>query len=106
MKTLLRGHAWILILFLFSSMSYAAQFDPETATRQYLDSVPADMRARSDAYFTGGYWLQLFDLIYGLGIAWLLLATRWSALTRDRIALHTAWFARSDCSVLARFGHG
>ena len=87
MKTLLRGHAWILILFLFSSMSYAAQFDPETATRQYLDSFPADMRARSDAYFTGGYWLQLFDLIYGLGIAWLLLATRWSALTRDRIAL-------------------
>ena len=31
--------------------------DPATATKAWLDSVPADKRAKSDAYFEGGYWM-------------------------------------------------
>ncbi len=40
-------------------------------------------RARSDAYFEGGYWLQLWEFLYGLGVAWLLLASGLSARLRD-----------------------
>jgi len=58
-------------------------FSVERATRAYLDSVPADARARSDAYFEGGYWLRLWALLYGLGVAALLLYGRLSARLRD-----------------------
>ncbi|MFN7960489.1 MAG: M48 family metallopeptidase [Thermoanaerobaculia bacterium] len=45
--------------------------DPAAATEAYLATLsPAD-RARSDAYFEGGYWLQLWGLLYGLGVCWL-----------------------------------
>jgi len=45
--------------------------------------VPANVRARSDAYFEGGYWLLLWDFLYGLGVAALLLGTGTSARLRD-----------------------
>jgi STE24 endopeptidase len=61
-----------------------ATFDVERATRAYLASVPADERARSDAYFEGGYWLRLWDAFYTVGIAALLLFGRVSAALRDR----------------------
>jgi STE24 endopeptidase len=35
------------------------RLDPVAATNAYLASVLAETRARSDAYFEGGYWLQL-----------------------------------------------
>jgi STE24 endopeptidase len=60
-----------------------APFDPEAATAAYLATVPADKRARSDAYFEGGYWLQLWNFLLAAGIALLLLAGRWSARMRD-----------------------
>jgi STE24 endopeptidase len=56
----------------------------ERATRAYLDSIPAEQRAKSDAYFEGGYWLQLIGLLYGLGVAAILLFGRVSAWMRDR----------------------
>lgn len=84
MKLLSRLSALLLPL-LVCGLACAADFDPEAATRHYLDSIPAATRANSDAYFTGGYWLQALDLIYGLGVAWLLLATHWSANWRERI---------------------
>jgi hypothetical protein len=40
-------------------------FNIETATRAYLDRIPPDKKARSDAYFEGGYWLQLWQFLYG-----------------------------------------
>src|SRR4051794_6018208 len=58
-------------------------FDPAVATRAWLDTVPADKRARSDAYFEGGYWLLLWNVLLGLAICLLLLATRTSARIRD-----------------------
>lgn len=60
-----------------------APFDPEAATEAYLASVPAEKRERSDAYFEGGYWLQLWGFLFGLAVAWLLLGTRLSARMRD-----------------------
>ena len=58
-------------------------FDATAATNAYLAQIPADKTARSDAYFEGGYWLILWDFLYGLVIALLLLNLRWSARMRD-----------------------
>ena len=60
-------------------------FDPVVATEAYLNRLPAEQRARSDAYFEGGYWLQLWDFLYGLGVAALLLGTGLSARLRDAV---------------------
>ena len=59
-------------------------FDPVAATRLYLDSVPADAHARSDAYFEGGYWLILVGFLATSAISLLLLHTGQSAKMRDR----------------------
>jgi STE24 endopeptidase len=59
------------------------RFDPVAATEAWLATLPADARARSDAYFEGGYWLLLWDFLYGLGVAWLLLGSGLSGRFRD-----------------------
>src|SRR5208282_4787508 len=61
----------------------SSHFDPEAATNAYLAQIPASARARSDAYFEGGYWLILWDFLYGAVICLLLLNLRWSARMRD-----------------------
>jgi len=61
----------------------SAQFNIEAATNAYLAQMPPAARARSDAYFEGGYWLLLWDFLYGVAIALLLLNLRWSAKMRD-----------------------
>ncbi len=58
-------------------------FDATAATNAYLAQIPADKTARSDAYFEGGYWMILWDFLYGAVIALLLLNLRWSARMRD-----------------------
>jgi STE24 endopeptidase len=58
-------------------------FDATAATNAYLAQIPADKTARSDAYFEGGYWLILWDFLYGVVVALLLLNLRWSARMRD-----------------------
>lgn len=63
-----------------------ARFDPVAATEAYLAKLSPEQRARSDAYFEGGYWLQLWGFLYGVAMAILLLATRLSAWMRDLAA--------------------
>src|ERR1022692_951768 len=60
-----------------------ANFDATAATNAYLAQIPADKTARSDAYFEGGYWMILWDFLYGVVVALLLLNLRWSARMRD-----------------------
>ncbi len=55
----------------------------DAATQAYLDRLPADVVARSAAYFEGGYWLQGINFIVGLAIAALLLGGQRSARVRD-----------------------
>ena len=62
----------------------AGAFDAEAATEAYLARMSPEARARSDAYFEGGYWLQLWGFLYGLLVAWILLGTGLSARMRDR----------------------
>jgi STE24 endopeptidase len=58
-------------------------FDVEAATEAYLAEMPASARSRSDAYFEGGYWLQLWDFLYGAVVCLILLNWRWSAAMRN-----------------------
>jgi STE24 endopeptidase len=58
-------------------------FDPVAATNAYLAKVPPDKRAKSDAYFEGGYWLILWDFLLSSVVFLLLLVTGWSARMRD-----------------------
>jgi STE24 endopeptidase len=64
---------------------HALPRDADAATQAYLDRLPADVVARSNAYFEGGYWLQLWNFLLGLGVAWLLLRKRLSARVRDAL---------------------
>jgi STE24 endopeptidase len=57
--------------------------DADAATQAYMDRLPADVVASSNAYFEGGYWLQLWNFLLGLVISWLLLRRRISARVRD-----------------------
>jgi STE24 endopeptidase len=61
----------------------SAHFDAVAATNAYLAQIPADKTARSDAYFEGGYWMILWDFLYGVIVCLLLLNLRWSARMRD-----------------------
>jgi STE24 endopeptidase len=57
-------------------------FDVNAAVNFYLAKMPAAERARSDAYFEGGYWLQLWDFLAIAIVMWLLLRFRWSMRMR------------------------
>jgi len=61
----------------------SAHFDAVAATNAYMAQIPADKTARSNAYFEGGYWLILWDFLYGVIVALILLNLRWSAKMRD-----------------------
>jgi STE24 endopeptidase len=58
-------------------------FDADRATEAYLHVLSDAQRAKSDAYYEGGYWITLWDLLYGLGVAALLLFTGWSRRMRE-----------------------
>jgi STE24 endopeptidase len=58
-------------------------FDVERATQAYVDLLTPELRARSDAYFEGGYWLQLWGLLYGFAVAAILLGSGLSRRMRD-----------------------
>jgi STE24 endopeptidase len=66
-----------------SSTAVSVHFDAEAATAAYLATMTPAARARSDAYFEGGYWLTLWDFLFGLLLAWALLGWRFSARMRD-----------------------
>ena len=48
-------------------------FDAERATRAWVDTLTPEQRAKSDAYFEGGYVLDVVDFAYGIGVAVLFL---------------------------------
>lgn len=111
MKSFLRGSAVaaiLMFLFVFGAVAHASptpdsmgkselvlpegipaaaqasdHFDADAATEAYLAWMPADAQARSNAYFEGGYWFILWDFLYGVVVALLLLNLRWSAAMRN-----------------------
>jgi STE24 endopeptidase len=63
-------------------------FDPAVATSAWLASVPAAERAKSDAYFEGGYWLILWNFAVSAAILVFLLQSRISARLRNFAEKH------------------
>src|SRR5205823_8768726 len=76
-----------------SASGASGSIDPVAATRAYLDQLPADEKAKSDAYFEGGYWLSLWSFLSTAGVFLLLLGTGWSARMRDRAERMTRFAA-------------
>ena len=66
-----------------ANQAIAEAFDVRAAVEAYLAKMPPAQRARSDAYFEGGYWLLLWDFLSTAVVMWLLLRFRWSARMRN-----------------------
>ena len=58
-------------------------FDVDQATEAYLNLLSPGQRKLSDAYFEGGYWLQLWQLVYSVAIGVFLLVSGISVRMRD-----------------------
>jgi STE24 endopeptidase len=78
-------------------------FSAEAATNAYLAQIPASARAKSDAYFEGGYWLILWDFLYGAILYWILLKSRISGKMRDFAERITRFRALQDFIYWAEF---
>ncbi len=68
-----------LLTMMLGAAAAAPAFDAETATRAYLATLDGAARARSDAYFEGGYWLPLWSALVSILAYWLILRLGWSA---------------------------
>ncbi len=55
----------------------------DAATAAWMAKMPVEAVARSNAYFEGGYWLQLWDFLCAAVISLALLQFGWSARMRD-----------------------
>jgi STE24 endopeptidase len=73
----------LLAIALLAALPAQAQgFDVEAATRGWLALLDGPARAKSDAYFEGGYWLILWNAVAAVIGYLLVLATGWSARFR------------------------
>ncbi len=72
-----------LALAAIPTAAHAAGFDVEQATRAYLDTLQGPARAKSDAYFEGGYWLILWGTLVSVLADGLLLRFGLSVRFRD-----------------------
>jgi STE24 endopeptidase len=92
--------AGIALAVALPGLVHAQGFDVETATRAYVDTLQGPARAKSDAYFEGGYWMTLWGALVAVVTSWILLHFGLSARFRDwaegrtrRRALTTALYA-------------
>jgi STE24 endopeptidase len=51
-------------------------FNPQSATAAYIDSIGADALARAAAYTEGSHWLLLWSLLITVAVAWLIIRFR------------------------------
>lgn len=66
-----------------NSAAPGLSFEVNAAVDAYLAKMPPAQRARSNAYFEGGYWLILWDFLSTVFVMWLLLRFRWSTRMRN-----------------------
>lgn len=61
----------------------APAFDVEAATQTYMATLSDAARARSNAYFEGGYWLLMWGALVTIAVNLLFLAVGWSRRLSD-----------------------
>ena len=66
-----------------AAAAVVGKFDPVAATQAFMNRLQGDARVKSDSYAEGGYWLLLWNLLYGLAVAWFLLSSRISSRIRE-----------------------
>lgn len=82
-RTFGRFLAVIAIVTPLSAYAATKGFDPDAATQAYLNTLKGAARAKSDAYFEGGYWLLLWGTLAAVLSELLVLSTGLSARFRD-----------------------
>lgn len=80
MKSLFGWSAALAFLLLAPSAAAAAQlpFDPEQATRAWLETLGPEATARSNRYFEGGYLIDFVETGVSILVAGLLLVLGWA----------------------------
>jgi STE24 endopeptidase len=63
--------------------AWGPTFDAARATDAYIATVPAADRERSDAYFEGGYWIDLLTSLIVVALCALFLRLRFAARLRE-----------------------
>jgi STE24 endopeptidase len=66
--------------------AWGPTFDVGRATDAYIATIPAADRAKSDAYFEGGYWIDAWNTLIVVALCLLLLNFRLAARVRDAVA--------------------
>ena len=79
----LPGTAMPTITSVPASAQASPNFNAAAATDAYLALIPPETKAKSDAYFEGGYWMILWDFVYGAVVLLVVLNLRWSAGMRN-----------------------
>ncbi len=80
----------------------APGFDVEKATEAWMATIPAEKRARSDAYFEGQYGILFLDWAWTVGVAALLLAGGRAKRWRDQVRARIRRRYLADLVLLAR----
>jgi STE24 endopeptidase len=73
-RSLFRGACLALVVsgVALTLRAAAPAFDPVAETEKIMATLPADARAKSDAYLEGGYWITLWDVVVTLALTALL----------------------------------
>ncbi len=66
-----------------SSAPSGPRFDPVAATEAYVARLTPEQIAKSNSYFEGGYWLQLWSFLVSSAISLILLTTGLAAGMRN-----------------------
>jgi len=69
----------------------SGSIDPAAATRAYIDLLPAAEREKSNAYFEGGYWLDLVDFLWSAAVFLVLLYSGAARAMRNRAGRFIKW---------------
>ena len=70
--------------------AWGPTFDVGRATDAYIATVPAADREKSDAYFEGGYWIELWSTLITVAVCCAAAALRFAARIRDFAAARGA----------------
>ncbi|MEM1132370.1 MAG: M48 family metallopeptidase [Pseudomonadota bacterium] len=77
--------ALLMLVSLTSAMALdpTPPFNPEEASRAYIDTLQGEALEKSNAYFEGGYWLILWGALVAIAIDYVLLRARITSRIRQ-----------------------